>query len=433
MGSHRLFTRSGRFQARLAEFLLANFPDSIFVVEDGRIVDCNPATLKILRCTREQILGMPPQNLSPPQQPCGRSSAEKGGEMIARAIEKGSNSFEWQHRRLDGAPFMAQVTLMMASIGGRKVMICFLRDIADLVEAREAEARLRQQQEQDRRDLAQSFMAEVDAIGADVSEAAARVHGDFERLSRLLASAMKQTVGGQQASGRAADSVEGTATAASQLAASVGEIAQQSGLALDRTRISVEQADAARRIMEDLGQGVGRISGVVNLINAIASQTNLLALNATIEAARAGEAGKGFAVVASEVKTLATQTAKATDEIRDEIQRIRAISSQAIEATDKIHAMIGELDTALGTIATTTRQQQAVTNDIASGVRETARQASASHAGLSQVTDAMAQADNVASTLTGDTRLLVGKVEDLRSHSNRFVTRLTGTAGRAAR
>jgi methyl-accepting chemotaxis protein len=135
---------------------------------------------------------------------------------------------------------------------------------------------------------------------------------------------------------------------------------------------AVGEADQTARLVQDLSAAVTKVGDVVGLISSIASQTNLLALNATIEAARAGEAGRGFAVVAAEVKELASQTARATDEISGQIGRIQGVTGQAVSAIGSITARIAEMNTVCTAIAAAVEEQGAATQEIVRNVAQAA-------------------------------------------------------------
>jgi methyl-accepting chemotaxis protein len=159
-------------------------------------------------------------------------------------------------------------------------------------------------------------------------------------------------------------SVESVASASEELSASINDISQQAAHAAGIASRAVSQARDTDSTVQGLAKSAGRIGEVVGLINTIAAQTNLLALNATIEAARAGEAGRGFAVVASEVKSLASQTAKATDEISEQIADIQKVANEAIDAIKGIGSIIGEANEVATAIAAAVQEQGAATQEI---------------------------------------------------------------------
>jgi methyl-accepting chemotaxis protein len=168
----------------------------------------------------------------------------------------------------------------------------------------------------------------------------------------------------EKASEEASMSVESVASASQQLNTSINEISQRAAHAAGIASRAVSQARETDSTVQGLAKSAGRIGEVVGLINTIAAQTNLLALNATIEAARAGEAGRGFAVVASEVKSLASQTAKATEEISEQISDIQKVANEAIDAIKGIGSIIGEVNEVATAIAAAVHEQGAATQEI---------------------------------------------------------------------
>jgi len=196
---------------------------------------------------------------------------------------------------------------------------------------------------------------------SDASAEMRKTSGDLSAVSRQTNERVE--IAGK-ASNDASTSVESVAAAAEELSASINDISQQAAHAAGIASRAVNQARDTDGTVQGLAQSAGRIGEVVGLINTIAAQTNLLALNATIEAARAGEAGRGFAVVASEVKSLASQTAKATEEISEQIADIQKVAGDAINAIQAIGGIIGEVNEVATAIAAAVQEQGAATQEI---------------------------------------------------------------------
>jgi methyl-accepting chemotaxis protein len=170
------------------------------------------------------------------------------------------------------------------------------------------------------------------------------------------------------ASNEASVNVETAAIAADELTGSIGEIARQLSLTTDVVRGAVGEAQGTDRQIAALAQAAQKIGDVIKLIRSIAGQTNLLALNATIEAARAGEAGRGFSVVASEVKSLAVQTAKATEDISQLIKSVQTATGSAVAAIGRITGRMREIDSCASAVSAAVEQQNAATAEISQSV-----------------------------------------------------------------
>ncbi|SCY50625.1 methyl-accepting chemotaxis protein [Microvirga guangxiensis] len=198
-----------------------------------------------------------------------------------------------------------------------------------------------------------------------------------------------------------AANVQTVAAAVTELAASAQEIGTEADHSASRARQAAQEAQSTAALVDSLNNAVERISAVVGLITTIAEQTNLLALNATIEAARAGEAGRGFAVVAQEVKTLATQTAKATEEITGEIAELRSASKAAVSAVSEISTIVADIDHATSRIAHSISGQTAATAEIARSVEQT-----------SMGTQGVTENIQSVSQNTAETKHLAGSVLD---------------------
>jgi methyl-accepting chemotaxis protein len=177
----------------------------------------------------------------------------------------------------------------------------------------------------------------------------------------------------EKASEEASVNVEVIASASQELSASIEDISRQASHAAGIAGRAVTRARETDHTVQGLAKTATGIGEVIGLINSIAAQTNLLALNATIEAARAGEAGRGFAVVASEVKSLASQTAKATDEISEQIAEIQMVANEAIEAIKGIGGVIGEVSEVATAIAAAVEEQGAATQEISRSTQQAAQ------------------------------------------------------------
>lgn len=192
---------------------------------------------------------------------------------------------------------------------------------------------------------------------------------DLDSISEALTETVRQATGSAATSEQTASSVQSIAAAAEELVASIQEISRQVRSAMEIAHSAVDEAARSSQIMTGLSDDAKTIGNVIELIDGIASQTNLLALNATIEAARAGESGKGFAVVASEVKSLASQTSRATEEISNQIVSVQNTTGSAVKAIEKIMSIIEQINEISLGISSAVDQQTAVTQDISQNMQ----------------------------------------------------------------
>jgi methyl-accepting chemotaxis protein len=243
----------------------------------------------------------------------------------------------------------------------------FKQQAADKVRI-EAQERERNAGAATRQQAIEAYVGEFESTVRQTLDQLSDASGQMRNTSAGLSTVSRQTNArvevAEKASGDASVSVESVASASEQLSASINDISQQAAHAAGIASRAVNQARETDGTVQGLAKSAGRIGEVVGLINTIASQTNLLALNATIEAARAGEAGRGFAVVASEVKSLASQTAKATEDISEQIADIQKVAGEAIDAIQRIGGIIGEVNEVATAIAAAVQQQGAATQEI---------------------------------------------------------------------
>jgi len=313
--------------------------------------------------------------------------------------------------RTEMGAFARQLTVFKAALVAQKEADArALRDAADKAKRAEALAALIATFERNAaeglRGMA-SAVTELDAMATSMTETARR--------------GQDNATGVAAAASEAAGSVNTVASSAEELGASIADVARQIGETAAVARRASEDARASDATVTNLSEAAQRIGDVVRLISDIAGQTNLLALNATIEAARAGEHGKGFAVVASEVKTLAAQTAKATEQIAAQIATMQAETGRAVEAIRGIAETIGKVDTITVQVAAAAEEQSAATQEIIRAV-VTASTGTQRVSGYADEVMQGATATGAAATQVGaSSRELSQQAETLRREVDRFL------------
>ena len=265
-----------------------------------------------------------------------------------------------------------------------------------------------------------SVMAAINRLGTTAD--------DLEAASAAMSMAVEETNHGMSEASykaqSAGSSVNAVASATEEISASVANVSEHMGRAAEVTQAALKEASESARLIQTLNESGKKISDVIKLINDIASQTNLLALNATIEAARAGEAGRGFAVVASEVKALATQTARATDEISQQIAELQGATNNAVTAFERVSTRITEVDEIASEVSSTVSQQAAATQEISQSAALAAEGTSGVIGDFARMQDATQRTGQASEEVSGKIRVLQEHGLSLRDSVQDFLAKL---------
>src|SRR5882672_8714380 len=348
-----------------------------------------------------------------------------GRNLVARLV-----GLEKTMTRLAGGDLSAKVETRRGGdeIGQMAEALSVFRE--GIVQANAAAAEKAAEQEAKQRQaalidqLTRDFNDGATSALAAVSTAASRMKGSAEKMSQVAAQAKQQTGAVASASAQAAENVQTVAAATEQLASSITEISRQVSESSRIATQAVEQVAKSEVTVTELANAANRIGEVVGLINTIAAQTNLLALNATIEAARAGEAGKGFAVVASEVKSLATQTARATEGITAQVTAIQGSTQEAVDTIKGIGAIIDKMSEIATTVASAVEQQGAATAEIARNIQQTATGTQNVSNNIVGVSSAANETGETASDVLQSSDGLAAESEALSNEVGRFLARI---------
>ncbi len=275
--------------------------------------------------------------------------------------------------------------------------------------------------------IADEFEASIKGVVQVVSSSAEKMEAAARSMSETAELTARQSAAVAAASEEASSSVQTVAAASEELSSSIAEIGRQATASARIASKAVEEAERTNASVQSLADAAQRIGEVVKLINDIAGQTNLLALNATIEAARAGEAGKGFAVVASEVKSLATQTAKATEDIAAQVSAIQGATKQSVEAIKAITGTIGQISEIATAIASAVEEQGAATQEIARNVQQAARGTGEVSTNIAGVTQAADKTGASAAQVLSSAGELSRQAEALRKQVDSFLAQIRAT------
>lgn len=294
-----------------------------------------------------------------------------------------------------------------------------------LAEIEAATLKTREERTRQMSELAERFRHEAQDMLDALSAAASDLDTNGRTLLTIAQENERRSQSAVSSIRNSADNVQNVASATTELSASIGVIGDQAVRSVEIAAEAVSEADRTNDSMAELSRAADQIGEVVDLINAIAQQTNLLALNATIESARAGEAGKGFAVVASEVKSLAQQTAKATDEIRDRIKDIQTAAQNGVSAIRGIGATIKHMNEIASSIADSVHQQGDATNEIARNVNEASDGTTTASSSVSQLSASAADTEKASTEMLGAARQLTDRTQAMGENIRRFLSELT--------
>ena len=269
--------------------------------------------------------------------------------------------------------------------------------------------------------LADEFHAAVGEIIQTVSSASTELEASAKTLTDTATNTQQLSSMVEIASGDASRNVDSVAAATEEMTASIAEINRQVQESNRIASDAVQQAEITDARINELSKAATRIGDVINLITSIAEQTNLLALNATIEAARAGESGKGFAVVAQEVKTLATQTSKATNEISSQIAGMQVATQESVSAIKQIGVTIGRISEIALVIAASVEQQGSATQEIVRSVQGAAESTGQVASNITEVNKGANETSSASSQVLSSAQSLSGESNRLTLEVDRFL------------
>ncbi len=392
---------------------------SLAIIEfelDGKIVTANENFLATVGYTLDEIRG---KHHSMFCDPGIRGTPEYEG--FWQELNRGEfKSAEFRRFGKNGREIWLQASYNpIFDRGGKPVSV--MKTAIDMTKIKELIVSASVAQKSAMNQTADAFEAKVGTLVSMLSSGATELQATAQSMSATATQTNQQATTVAAAAEEASAGVQTVAAAAEELTSSIHEISRQVAQSAKITEKAVEDARRTDTTVRALADGAQKIGDVVQLITNIAAQTNLLALNATIEAARAGDAGKGFAVVASEVKSLATQTAKATEEIAAQIAQIQDATGEAVKAIKAISATIDEVNVIASNIASAVEEQGAATAEIARNVQQTAASTQEVTATITGVSRAANDTGAAAGQVLGAASNLLRQAEQLTNEVNNFV------------
>ncbi len=338
---------------------------------------------------------------------------------IAERVAAGNFTDRIDARRRDElGRLLKSLAVMQAGLKARADQDLALMSSKD--EAATAQASRRQRMEAE----IEAFRSTITAVLSTADSTTGQLTATAETLSSVAQAAGQQSIETATSAEETSVNVQTVSTAAGQLGVSVQAIEGQLREATGIVRRASSMAEDANKTMEALATAAQHIDEVVGFIRNIAGQTNLLALNATIEAARAGEAGRGFAVVASEVKALATQTAKATEEISSQIAEVQLATKRAVENVGAITTVMGEIDGFTATIAEAVNQQNSAAAEISENIRQAAAGTAEVARGIAGTAAASETTNRSADQVLHSAQEMSRQAAELRSSVDRFLAKV---------
>jgi methyl-accepting chemotaxis protein len=386
----------------------------------SRLILCNGRYIEMYQLRPEQArAGLPLRELLDYRIAAGTFSGDPDryvAECLRQVVE---GRTETKTAELGDGRIIAVVSRPLANGG----WVATHTDVTERLLAEKERDSLRQGDERRRTTDAaiSSFRARVETMLKTVSQSASAMKAAAGTLLTTSDHTLQRAETAAHGSNEASVNVETAAAAAEELSVSIKEISRQLGQTNNVVRAAAADANATNKDIAALAHVAQKIGDVVKLISDIAGQTNLLALNATIEAARAGEAGRGFAVVASEVKSLAVQTAKATQEITHEITAVQQSSAKAVSAIREITQRMQDISDYTGAVALSVEQQETATGEISHNVASAACGAKAIVLALGEVAGGMTQTRSSAETMLAACEDVESATTKLRGEVEEFL------------